>query len=245
MSRQFEQNNDLIVDLGMNNGDDADYYLKKGFRVLAVEANPYLCESAATRLADAVALGRLKILNAAIWSEYGTTTFFLNLTNDHWSSLDKGWAEREGSVCKEISVECVTLDFLFRNYGVPRYMKVDVEGVDDTVITQLKTQLVLPHYLSVEDCRFGFQYMAALASMGYEGFKLLDQSKVPAIIDSSIGHQFKQGSSGPFGEDVPGQWLTITEMEATYCREVRDHNNVRQAPRTHWWDIHCSGPKCW
>ena len=28
----------------MNNGDDTDFYLKKGFKVVAVEANGRLCE---------------------------------------------------------------------------------------------------------------------------------------------------------------------------------------------------------
>jgi putative ABC transport system substrate-binding protein len=32
----------LIYDVGMNNGDDTAYYLRRGFRVLAIEANPDL-----------------------------------------------------------------------------------------------------------------------------------------------------------------------------------------------------------
>jgi predicted RNA methylase len=62
MQRWFETENDLIIDLGMNNGDDAEYYLKKNFRVVAVEANPALCDLAAKRLAEAVTNGRLMIL---------------------------------------------------------------------------------------------------------------------------------------------------------------------------------------
>ncbi len=33
-------NPDLIFDVGMNNGDDTDFDLAKGFRVVAIEANP-------------------------------------------------------------------------------------------------------------------------------------------------------------------------------------------------------------
>ena len=32
----------LIFDIGMNNGNDTDFYLAKGFHVVAVEANPFL-----------------------------------------------------------------------------------------------------------------------------------------------------------------------------------------------------------
>jgi hypothetical protein len=31
---------DLIYDLGMHRGGDTQFYLEKGFRVVAVEANP-------------------------------------------------------------------------------------------------------------------------------------------------------------------------------------------------------------
>lgn len=241
MSKQFERDNDLIVDLGMNNGDDTDYYLRKGFRVVSVEANPSLCNHARMRLADAVSSGRLIIVNAAIWDKCGATTFYLNLTNDHWSSLDKGWAGRDDSAYEEVPVECISLDHLFRTYGVPCYMKVDVEGVDELIIAQLKEQGRLPYYLSIEDCRLGYQYLEDLASIGYQGFKLLDQSTVPDMTDQSIGYRFKQGASGPFGEDVPGKWLSLAAMEERYGLEVRDRDNNRKAPRTHWWDIHCRG----
>ena len=39
----------LILDLGMNNGDDTAYYLTRGFRVVALDANPALCEGARKR----------------------------------------------------------------------------------------------------------------------------------------------------------------------------------------------------
>ena len=32
----------LIYDVGMSNGDDTAYYLHRGFRVVAIEANPLL-----------------------------------------------------------------------------------------------------------------------------------------------------------------------------------------------------------
>jgi len=35
---------DLIFDIGANNGDDTAFYLKKGFRVVAIEADPALAQ---------------------------------------------------------------------------------------------------------------------------------------------------------------------------------------------------------
>ena len=38
---------DLIYDIGMNHGEDTAYYLSKGFRVIAIEANPGLTDECA------------------------------------------------------------------------------------------------------------------------------------------------------------------------------------------------------
>jgi hypothetical protein len=40
MSASFER--DLIYDIGLHKGEDSEFYLKKGFRVVAIEALPSL-----------------------------------------------------------------------------------------------------------------------------------------------------------------------------------------------------------
>lgn len=237
---RYTHNSRLIFDLGMNNGDDTSHYLNRGFNVVALDANPKLCERAVARFRTAIDERRLIILNAAVWKKSGEATFFINLDNDHWSSLDANWAGRDDSPCTEIDVQCVTLASLFDEFGVPHYLKVDVEGVDQSVLEQLSVADLLPLYVSVEDCRFGLRYMEILASSGYNGFKLLDQSTVTKLTDPTTGRHFPAGSSGPFGGDVPGQWLSHQDIVALYSSTVRDHAGSRLAPRTHWWDIHCT-----
>lgn len=228
----------VVFDLGMNNGDDTAFYLSRGFNVIALDANPILCKRATKRFQAAIQNGHLKIVNAAIWEERGETTFYINLDNDHWSSLDIGWAGRNSSRCEKISVQCVTLSSLFAEFSVPRFLKIDVEGADYVVLEQLRGNNVLPQYVSVEDCRFGLQYLEALASCGYNRFKLLDQSAVGHMIDAATGRFFPAGSSGPFGEDVPGEWLLYNQIVALYSSAVRDLQGNRIAPPTQWWDIH-------
>jgi FkbM family methyltransferase len=230
----------LVFDLGMNNGDDTAFYLRRGFDVVALEANPVLCETARRRFAAEIDECRLSIVNAAICDHVGETAFYLNLDNDHWSSLHEAWAGRDTSRYREIRVPCMTLASLFAEFGVPHYLKVDVEGADGSVLEQLRGTSLRPQYVSVEDCRFGFQFMETLASCGYDRFKLLDQSTVSCIIDPSTGHAFPAGSSGPFGTDLPGEWLSHPDMATLYSTTVRDLQGNRLAPRTHWWDIHCT-----
>ncbi|WP_341992646.1 FkbM family methyltransferase [Azorhizobium sp. AG788] len=236
----FADDSRFIIDLGMNNGDDTAFYLAKGYNVVAVEANPKLVAAARTRFAKAIEAHRLTILENAIWETPGPVKFFINDDNDHWSSVDIGWAGREQSNCRPLEVEAITLNQIFDRFGTPLFLKIDVEGVDQMVLNQLAGQIIKPLYVSVEDCRFGFDYIETLAHCGYDGFKLLDQSTVPTLRDDLLGHCFPKGSSGPFGKDVPGHWLDKDEIIKLYATTVRDRTGRRLAPRTQWWDIHAA-----
>ena len=54
---------DLIYDLGLHTGQDTEFYLKKGFNVVAIEANPLLVTEAEARFALEVAseIGRAHV----------------------------------------------------------------------------------------------------------------------------------------------------------------------------------------
>ncbi len=45
---------DLIYDIGIHNGDDTAYYLSRGYRVVAVDANPLMMDAARQKFAEAV-----------------------------------------------------------------------------------------------------------------------------------------------------------------------------------------------
>ena len=53
---------DLIYDVGLHKGEDTEFYLRKGFRVVAIEALPALCDIARQRLHEYVDSGHLNIL---------------------------------------------------------------------------------------------------------------------------------------------------------------------------------------
>ncbi|MDE1570648.1 FkbM family methyltransferase [Aquabacter sediminis] len=228
----------MVMDLGMNNGDDTAYYLAKGFDVVALEANPALAAAARIRFAQEIAAGHVHLEEAAIWSSAGTVTFHVNEANDHWSSIEPVWAGREDTPTRAVEMPAVTLEMLFARHGVPHYLKIDVEGVDSIVLEQVRAQARKPDFVSVEDCRFGFHYIAALAEAGYGAFTLVDQSQVPAMRDPDLPYVFPKGASGPWGEALPGPWLDRHAFEDLYATTVRDRAGTRIAPRTSWFDIH-------
>jgi len=53
--------NDLIFDIGANNGDDTAAYLTRGYNVVAVEANPSLCVELRARFQPELESGRLTL----------------------------------------------------------------------------------------------------------------------------------------------------------------------------------------
>ena len=175
---------DLIYDIGMNNGDDTAYYLYKGYRVVAVEANPILVERAKERFADEIKNNRLVILNVGISDKSGTAKFYVNDVKDEWSAFDFEIASRGLNVPpREIVVECVRLKEILDKYGVPFYLKTDIEGNDIFVLEDLNKD-DLPMYVSVE--AHSLQYMCILSVLGYNSFKCIDQTNHnnPKIINN-------------------------------------------------------------
>lgn len=56
----------LIYDVGMHTGGDTEFYLKKGFNVVAFEADPELAESGRRRFSREINAGQLTIVEGAI-----------------------------------------------------------------------------------------------------------------------------------------------------------------------------------
>ena len=67
-----------VFDVGMNNGDDSDYYLSKGCKVIAVEANPLLVQRARERFSAEIASGQMVIEHVGIWDRPGQIKFWIN-----------------------------------------------------------------------------------------------------------------------------------------------------------------------
>src|SRR5215218_5411176 len=60
------KHHDLIYDVGLHKGEDTEFYLRKGFRVVAFEADPDLVRSCRDRLCEFIDRGRLTIVEGAI-----------------------------------------------------------------------------------------------------------------------------------------------------------------------------------
>lgn len=232
---------DLIFDIGMNNGDDTDYYLKKGFRVVAIEAIPTLCALAAERFKADVASGRLIICNIGVAPVRGEMSFYINHNHNEWSSFDRDIASR-GHPVTELKVATATPEDFFTAFGIPYYCKIDIEGFDRPVVEAIARLEVKPSYVSFENG--APRDFDVLAAGGYDSFQLVEQSALPDIDlpnpsreRNSISHRFPPGSSGPFGKDLAGNWWSIDETRSALEKHHRELT-AREVRGYDWWDLH-------
>lgn len=162
----------LIFDIGVNNGDDSSYYLYRGYRVVGVEANPTLNEALKIRFEREIKDQKFILVEGAISLTPAPVRFYINDWIDEWSASNKDIAGRSGLPVTGVVVEGITIESLFEKYGVPFYLKSDIEGGDAVVLESL-TKDTLPSYFSVEaTC---LDYLKKLYEFGYSKFKCIDQ----------------------------------------------------------------------
>jgi FkbM family methyltransferase len=241
--------NNLIFDLGYHNGDDTHYYLAKGYNVVAIEANPYLVAEGERKFAQELKAGRLRLINKAISSERGMIEFFIHRTKSDWSSCFEDIVKSDGSEPETVIVETISLHQLYKQYGVPHYLKVDVEGCDVYTAQQVFEYKQKPAYISFETSRRDYAgIFSYLFVAGYKRFQLVNQlvnQQRSVELGSHTGEQteyeFTKFSSGLFGDDLPvDKWLSFDEALSRYMKykELKQLDNKELG--LGWLDVHAS-----
>lgn len=247
---------DLVFDIGAHKGEDTDFYLKKGFRVVAFEANPDLVAGCKARFRGPIAEGRLRIVEGAIASEAAgeRVVLYKNLQATVWGTIDANWAKRnamQGTHSVAIEVDRIDISRAFRAYGIPFYMKIDIEGADHVVLDGLRRVEDRPRYISIEAEKLDFTQLVAelnaLRELGYRTFKPVQQARISGtrIATTTRGgvaldYVFGESASGPFGDDLPGSWLTYAECMHEYQKIFRlyrvfgEQSPVQRLPGGGW-----------
>ena len=124
---------DLVFDVGMHRGEDTRYYLRKGFRVVAFEANPELVAAAHREFATEIAGGRLRIVSGAITAEgRDSVPFYVHSRMSLWGTTAARQAGRNAVMGTSARITVPAVDFArcLREHGVPHYLKSDIESAD-------------------------------------------------------------------------------------------------------------------
>ena len=208
-------NKKIIYDFGSNNGDDIPYYLLKSDLVIAVEANPALCDHIKKRFKDAILNGNLIVKNCVLVVEKSSDkqAFYIHETKDRLSQLPK---PENIDRFKKVYVPSINVIDLIRNYGDPYYIKIDLESYDQIILRELFINNIMPPYISAES--HSIDVFASLVALGkYNAFKIVDGRSVSdrykdydiTTNDGGISkYSFPKHSAGPFGNDINGPWMT-------------------------------------
>jgi FkbM family methyltransferase len=217
----------LIYDIGMHKGEDSAFYLRKGFRVIAFEADPDLVCFCKNRLKIFIDQGQLTIIEGAILdpdtigSDQKKVRFYKNSNNSVWGTVCTDWAERNerlGTSSGTIEVEAINLASIMQEYHVPHFMKIDIEGCDMVCIDALKHFRERPDYISIESDKTSFanikRELNVLIDLGYDRFQAVEQSAIPLCQSPPyppregeyVAQHFEDESSGLFGSELGDNW---------------------------------------
>lgn len=228
---------DLVYDIGLHKGQDTDYYLKKGFRVIAFEANPDNAEFCRKKFAEAIEKEKLIIIEGAITrkesilNEFGKVPFYRNSHSSFWGSTCKEWVQRNevmGTENERIEVKAVNLAEYFEKYGIPFYLKADIVGSEKICLEALLEFEQKPDYISIRSEKLVFNKLleefALLQKLGYNRFKAVQQSITDwqTVLETSNGEKsiyvFEEGASGPLSEETGGKWKNYQQVLSEYRR---------------------------
>jgi FkbM family methyltransferase len=137
----FVRPGSIVFDVGANNGNRSEIFLKLGARVIGVEPQP-LCQDVLSRL-----FGRnskFTLVPKALGTAPGEAEMFLGDLSV-LSTLSRDWIEKAATTGRygdhrwssTIKVPITTMDALIAEHGMPSFCKIDVEGFEVQVLKGL------------------------------------------------------------------------------------------------------------
>ncbi len=224
----------IVFDVGAHKGEDSKYYLARGYKVIAFECSPLNIKFLKERFKNEIKSNDLVIETRALvcgGSADKKLEFFVDDISV-WGTLNINWAkrnERLGSNYKSILVDTLDPKEIYNLYGIPYFIKIDIEGSDMDVLKSLKYLKYenRPKYLSLESSKTSWtaliEEFALLKKLQYVNFQAIPQGKISKIITKwknnegkIIAYHHEKDSSGPFGEDLRNNWKDLKKIKFIY-----------------------------
>lgn len=204
----------ILFDIGSNKGLYTDANSKNYDKFILVDANKDLCNQLRNKYNNNPNI----IIEQKIVSKDKTDIFYIS-NADTISTCDIEWItnsrfSKSYNFTKTIGNESITIDQLVEKYGIPTYIKIDVEGYEYNVLKSM----------SKKYCPIGFEWaeekkdelllsLDYLKELGFENFCLQKEDN----------YTF-----------VPEKWISYTEIYET-VKNLCDKNR-----KFEWGMIHCS-----
>jgi FkbM family methyltransferase len=189
---------ELAFDIGANVGSRTGPLLRLGARVVAVEPQPHIARVLRIRYGS---WPGFTLVEKAIGAAEGTATMYVcsrhdltTLSRDRMALAARKWPD---GTWRELPVPVTTLDALVREHGRPRFVKIDVEGMEADILRGLSSPVgVLSFEVTPERSGEALLCLREIDRLG------------PAEFNVSIGEEMR----------LRERWLTRAEIEA-FCRD--------------------------
>lgn len=164
---------DIIFDVGANTGAKTDLFLRKGATVICIEPQPDCIYHLRRKYHNNL---RVFIVEKGLADKKGRLQLFLCSNANTISTFSDEW--KKGRFAnyhwdKALTVEVTTLDEIIRQYGLPKYCKIDVEGFEYHVLKGLSTPIPFISYeFTYEFLDNAKKCLSLLNTIGYKCFNI-------------------------------------------------------------------------
>ena len=194
----FVSKDSLVFDIGANRGQHTRCFLALGASVIAVEPLP----ACVAELRAMYAKRRVTIIPCAVGDRPSTAELHVGI-HTSLSTLSEEWLRtaqssprfKDVSWEETVEVPVITLDSLVEKYGVPDFIKIDVEGFESKALNGLSK---MPRALCFE---FNTEYLEAT-------LECLQKRCFPNEA------RFNFGPGEPAGGPLLPQWVSADEMSS-------------------------------
>jgi FkbM family methyltransferase len=130
----------LIFDIGANEGFLTQIFLEAGYKVVSVEPDPRNFGILQTRFGSNP---NVILVNAAVSSSDTPVNFYIDKQDKALGTVSAKWKDVRQSIMTITTMLAVTLDQLIAEHGEPVFIKIDVEGYEEAVLKGLSKRVSL------------------------------------------------------------------------------------------------------
>ena len=210
--RSVIQSGRLVFDIGANVGVLSAVFASLGARVVALEPNADCVRHIQLSYADR----QIEVVHAAAGAKNGLAVLNVSDERDVRSSMSDDWIRTMGSHDESYRgiwsgqnvVPMLTLDTLIEHFGMPHFIKIDVEGFEEKVLSGLSAQ---PPLIS-------FEFTAAFLE---SAMRCLDMGVIQVGSTFNYAYNIEWGYPRQFEAKT---WLSKQDLEKALLNiEGSDH----------------------